>query len=71
MEVLLDERLERPGIKFNDADLLGIPLRVNVGRKGLKRGAVEIHFRETGRDELVEVDRVCERVKRILDDTAE
>ncbi len=41
VEVLLDDRQERPGVKFKDADLLGLPLRITVGPKALARGAVE------------------------------
>jgi prolyl-tRNA synthetase len=42
VEVLLDDREERPGVKFKDADLIGIPLRVTAGGKGLERGVVEL-----------------------------
>lgn len=42
VEVLLDDREERPGVKFKDADLLGIPLRVTIGAKSLARGLVEV-----------------------------
>jgi prolyl-tRNA synthetase len=42
VEVLLDDREERPGVKFKDADLIGIPLRVTAGGKGLERGVVEM-----------------------------
>lgn len=42
VEVLLDDRDERPGVKFKDADLIGIPLRVNLGEKALARGEVEL-----------------------------
>jgi prolyl-tRNA synthetase len=45
VEVLLDDRSERPGVKFNDADLLGIPLRITVGARGLKQGTVELKKR--------------------------
>jgi len=45
IDVLLDDRAERPGIKFKDADLLGIPVRVTIGPKGLKNGEVEIKLR--------------------------
>ena len=38
IEVLLDDRRENPGVKFNDADLIGIPVRVTVGDRGLQRG---------------------------------
>ena len=42
---MLDDRDERPGVKFKDADLLGIPLRVTVGAKSLARGMVELKRR--------------------------
>jgi prolyl-tRNA synthetase len=45
IEVLVDDRAERPGVKFKDADLVGIPLRVTVGAKALKNGAVEFKAR--------------------------
>ena len=45
VEVLLDDRAERPGVKFKDADLLGLPLRVTVGAKSLARGMVELKRR--------------------------
>ncbi|MDX2188048.1 MAG: proline--tRNA ligase [Opitutaceae bacterium] len=44
-DVLVDDRAERPGVKFKDADLIGIPVRVTVGGKGLKEGIVEIKLR--------------------------
>ncbi len=53
IEVLLDDREERPGIKFKDADLIGIPYRVNVGAKALERNAVEFKpRREAKADDL-------------------
>lgn len=48
VETLLDDRDERPGSKFKDADLLGIPLRVTVGARGLKEGQVELQERRDG-----------------------
>ena len=53
VETLLDDRDERPGAKFKDADLIGIPLRVTIGEKGLKEGAVELRNRKSG-----QIDRV-------------
>ena len=44
-EVLVDDRVERPGVKFKDADLIGIPLRLTVGGKGLKEGVIELKWR--------------------------
>jgi prolyl-tRNA synthetase len=46
IDVLLDDRDERAGVKFNDADLLGIPVRVTIGSRGIKNGEVEIKLRE-------------------------
>lgn len=53
VETLIDDRDERPGGKFKDADLIGIPLRVTIGEKGLKDGVVELRDRKSG-----QVDRV-------------
>ena len=47
LEVLYDDRDERAGVKFNDADLIGIPLRLTVGDRGLKRGIIELKVRRT------------------------
>jgi prolyl-tRNA synthetase len=44
-EVLIDDRAERPGVKFKDADLIGIPLRLTIGGKGLKEGIIELKAR--------------------------
>jgi prolyl-tRNA synthetase len=44
-EVLVDDRAERPGVKFKDADLIGIPLRLTIGGKGLKEGIIELKWR--------------------------
>jgi prolyl-tRNA synthetase len=48
IEVLLDDRDERAGVKFNDADLIGIPVRVTIGPKSLAAGNLEIRMRKTG-----------------------
>ncbi|MGK0237394.1 MAG: prolyl-tRNA synthetase [Candidatus Pelagisphaera sp.] len=45
-DVLIDDRNERPGVKFKDADLIGIPLRVTIGGRGLKEGIVELKWRD-------------------------
>ena len=44
-DVLIDDRAERPGVKFKDADLIGIPLRITVGGRGIKEGVVEMKWR--------------------------
>ncbi len=53
VEVLLDDRDARPGVKFNDADLIGVPIRVTVGKRGLKDGVVEVKRR--GGDEVLKI----------------
>jgi prolyl-tRNA synthetase len=58
IEVLFDDRDERAGVKFNDADLLGAPWRVAVGDRGLQGGAVEIKARNRAEVQLVGLDQV-------------
>jgi len=55
IEVLVDDREERPGVKFKDADLLGIPLRLTVGARGLKTGNVELKPRSEPDPKKVEL----------------
>jgi len=55
LDVLLDDRDERPGEKFADADLLGAPVRVTVGRKSLEDGAVDVRTRDAGEDNRLNV----------------
>jgi len=61
IDVLLDDREERPGVKFKDADLIGIPLRITIGDKGLKNGEVEFKARTAEKAEMVEVGAAAER----------
>ncbi|OGW36478.1 MAG: proline--tRNA ligase, partial [Nitrospirae bacterium GWD2_57_9] len=66
-EVLMDDRDERAGIKFKDADLIGIPWRIVIGEKNLKEGFVEIKERKTGQVEKVKVEEAVEKlVKRLV-----
>ncbi|MGH7962168.1 MAG: His/Gly/Thr/Pro-type tRNA ligase C-terminal domain-containing protein, partial [Candidatus Binatia bacterium] len=62
VEVLLDDRDERPGVKFKDADLLGIPLRVTIGAKSLARGLVEFKRRAEGQAVEVALEHAVETV---------
>ncbi len=64
-EVLYDDRDERAGYKFNDADLIGIPIQIIVGSKGLKKGMIEIKNRKTGEIKKVVSKEVKEVVKKI------
>jgi prolyl-tRNA synthetase len=68
VEVLLDDRNERPGSKFKDADLIGIPLRITVGAKTLKEQQVELKERATGEMILVAVDQVVALVRQKVTD---
>jgi prolyl-tRNA synthetase len=62
IEVLMDDRDERAGVKFKDADLIGIPTQIILGEKNLKEGLVEIKDRKTKEAVKVKVDEVVERV---------
>lgn len=62
VEVLYDDRKERPGAKFKDADLLGVPLRVAIGKKSLAEGYVEVKGRREEKPELVPVDTAAKVV---------
>ncbi len=64
-EVLLDDRDERAGFKFNDADLLGIPIQIIVGDKGLKNGEVELKVRKTGERVNVKLEHLKDKVKEV------
>ncbi|UCG38370.1 MAG: proline--tRNA ligase [bacterium] len=66
LEVLFDDREERPGVKFNDADLVGIPLRVTVGGRGVKEGVAEFKERATGEESRVPLDRVPDAVREFV-----
>jgi prolyl-tRNA synthetase len=68
VEVLLDDRDERPGFKFKDADLIGIPLRIVVGSKNLALGNVELKERKSGQVSLLPVAEAVERVKALVAD---
>lgn len=66
IEVLLDDRNERPGVKFNDADLLGIPLRITIGARGLQQGTVELKRRTESGSRDIAADDVIAAVIREL-----
>ncbi len=67
VEVLYDDREERAGVKFNDADLIGLPIRITIGDKSLKDGKVEMKARAEATMELVSVDAVVEAVQRLAE----
>jgi prolyl-tRNA synthetase len=65
VEVILDDRDERPGVKFKDADLVGFPLRVSIGEKSLANGEVELKPRG-GAVQLVKVEEALAQVRAFL-----
>jgi prolyl-tRNA synthetase len=66
VDTLIDDRDERPGVKFRDAELIGIPYRVSVGTRDLAQGVMEITNRATGEKEQVPADQAVTRVLRYL-----
>jgi len=67
LEVLYDDRDERPGVKFKDADLLGIPFRLVVGGRGLEKGVVEFKARDSKETEEIARDGIVEELKRRIE----
>jgi len=66
VEVVLDDRNERPGVKFKDADLIGYPLRVTIGNKTLAEGKVEVYNRREGQTTLQPVDLVANYIAQLV-----
>jgi prolyl-tRNA synthetase len=66
IEVLLDDRDERAGVKFKDADLIGLPLRIAVGKKGLAEGRVEWKVRGSAQVDLVPAGEVVARAREAI-----
>jgi prolyl-tRNA synthetase len=66
LEVLMDDREESAGRKFNDADLVGIPYRVTFGKKALAQGNIEIKDRKTGKVDMVRVEEGVQKLKDLL-----
>jgi prolyl-tRNA synthetase len=70
MDVFYDDRDERPGVKFKDADLLGFPLRVNVGGRALKDGNVELVTRRDKKVRLTAKDGALDAVRAVREELA-
>ena len=62
--MLWDDREERPGVKFKDADLIGLPLRLTVGARGLRHGCVELRERQSGAQWELPLAEAAERTAR-------
>lgn len=65
LDLLYDDRDESPGVKFNDADLIGVPIRLTIGSRSLDQGGVELKLRQEKERELVPMDDVEERVQEV------
>lgn len=69
VEVVFDDRPERPGVKFKDADLIGYPLRITVGNRAVETGEVEVRRRATGETAFLSLDNIVNYVKEIIGDS--
>jgi prolyl-tRNA synthetase len=67
VEVLMDDRDQRPGFKFKDGDLIGIPLRVVVGERGLKEGTIELKSRSEPAARTVPAASAAEAILAVLE----
>ena len=63
VETMFDDRKERLGVKLNDCDLIGIPMRIIVGKKSLQRGVIEFKLRSSSESIEVKVEEIIEYVK--------
>ena len=68
LEVLIDDRDESPGVKFNDADLIGIPVRLTVGHRALQEGQIEIKLRHESDKSQIPLEQAVEKVQEIVED---
>jgi prolyl-tRNA synthetase len=68
VDVLFDDRQERPGVKFNDMDLVGFPVRLVVGSRGLGEGQVELSTRRDGNKRMIPVDDAVGAVQTMLEE---
>ena len=68
LEVLLDDREESPGVKFNDADLLGVPVRVTISPRTLEKASVEVKRRSEKDSQLVLLEGVAQKLKKLIRD---
>jgi prolyl-tRNA synthetase len=66
IEVVYDDREERPGVKYKDADLIGIPIQITIGKKSLAKGNVELKLRKDKEKKEIGVDNVVETVLEII-----
>lgn len=68
LSVFMDDRAERPGVKFAEMELLGMPLRVTVGERSLAEGKLELTVRRSGETEMIAPDQILGRIQQLLSD---
>ncbi|VAX35610.1 Prolyl-tRNA synthetase, bacterial type, partial [hydrothermal vent metagenome] len=68
VDILMDDRKGRPGVKFKDADLIGIPLRIVIGGRGLKEGIVEVKWRTESEPQKIAIDEGIDAILQMLDE---
>jgi prolyl-tRNA synthetase len=66
VDVIIDDRQVRAGVKFSDAELVGIPFRVTIGKRGLADGIAELTDRATGETVKVPLDEIAEHVRKTV-----
>jgi len=66
VEVVIDDRNERAGVKFKDADLIGFPIRVTVGKKALEEGHVEVKLRQEKETDFVPRNKIVEHITELI-----
>ena len=68
IEVVVDDRKERPGVKFADNDLMGFPFQIILGNRGIKNGTCELKYRATGEREDIALDQIAKKVAALVVD---
>ena len=66
IDVIIDDRYERAGVKFTDADLIGYPYRITVGKKTVSENTVDLKTRSTGQEITLQLSEAAEYVSRLV-----
>ena len=66
VDVIIDDRQDRAGVKFSDAELVGIPFRITIGKRGVAAGTAELTTRATGETTVVPLDDVAKHVREAV-----
>ena len=69
VDAVMDDRNERPGVKFKDCDLIGIPLRVTIGERNIKDGYVELKLRSVKESERIRKEEIVGRVLNYVEES--